>query len=522
MSLSLPKLEIRLSRWTEASAREWQQRAEAFTRLTEGAGKSATLEAVKVRLAGLVKQGRLRELREQLGQRIAARAVTLLWLEDEYFRRRTLNPVMLGALVQSQGTVSTLTLHQLVDLYFLRFDQLDEGGGEGAVIGALEKTLRGQLQQWADRSHKREGPLAGIATQLDLVLGRDGPRKVVRRAESLGVELRPFLENQKLQKAAVGRFFEVCQAIYYIETLKRIPLGEKHRILKELRDPSVNSGPFDEERRIGHAALEVLIDRSGSEAPSDAWLHFVLDVAGDPRVVAGKQFVRWWKPLGEERIRRVRGWLSKVDIRVFLEALEDYAQSSAKDDIRRMLPARKQFVEGLSNAGWLKQSRLVLGSTIENAIRRRLGSVMDRIEFIRYAKPDTAVLILDCGDFFIVEGSHSFKIWVYLASPADNVLFDYSVRSLSHSQLINAIPAAYADQYPGVPFEGITHHPNLGWQYKVLKFLADQGIRLEPESVLTPQDYHAMLRKYPFPRPARTRTRVPEPRPLNRTVIRRR
>ena len=467
----------------------------------------------------LVEQGRLEALRDLMGRRIVARALAALWLEDEPFRRKSLTPATLSFLIQAQKTLSTLTLLQLLNLYFKEFDRLDgPWNGEGQVRQRMETVLQAEVEKRKERRLHRPSPFTGLAAQPRLVFGAEAPRRLVEKVQELGAELNAFLEAERLQVVGTGRFFDLCQAIYFLETLKNIPVGSTHPVLKQLQDPAVNTAPFDDRRRIGHAALEIIIDRSGTD-PSKEWLHFVVDVAGDPRVVGGRRFSHWWGPLGSERVNLVRGWLSKVDIGIFLEALADYSLSSGRDDIQRMLPARQRFIQGLSDKGLLRQSRLVLGSTIESALRRRLGDRMEGFQFARYPKPDTAVIIMDCGEFFLIEGSHFFKIWVYLTNPAEKVLFDYSIKTMTHNELTFSVPAAYKEQYPGLPYADITHYSNLGWQHRVITFLASQGIRLNPEDVLTKDDYQAFLRRFPFPTPASTKTRVPEPKALTRKVL---
>jgi hypothetical protein len=468
----------------------------------------------------LVEQGRLETLRDLMGRRIVARALAALWLEDEPFRRTSLTPAMLTVLIQAQRTLSTLTLLQLVNLYFKEFDRLDgPWNGGGQVRQRMETVLQAELEKRKERRLNRPGPLTGLAAQPRLVFGAEAPRRLVEKIQEVGADLNAFLEAESLQVVGTGRFFDLCQAIYFLETLKNIPLGSTHPVLKQLQDPAVNTAPFDDGRRIGHAALEIVIDRS-DDKPSDAWLRFVVDVAGDPRVVGSRQFSDWWKPLGTDRINRVRGWLSKVDIDVFLEALEDYSRSAGREDIGRMLPARKRFIQGLSQKGRIKQARLALGRTVEWGLRRRLGSAMEGFAFARFLKNDTAIIVLDCHDFFIVEGSHSFKIWVYLANPADGILFDYTIPEFTFYNLIHEIPAAYAEQFPGLPSISATHDYALRWQHNIVSFLARNGISLDAEDILTPSDYHAFIRRFPVASVSDRKTKVPEAKPMTHTKIR--
>lgn len=122
---------------------------------------------------------------------------------------------------------------------------------------------------------------------------------------------------------------------------------------------------------------------------------------------------------------------------------------------------------------------------------------------------DKAVIYLDCGDFHLVEGSHSFKIWVYLAAPGE-ALRSYERSSFTHSDLTSAIPAAYANRYPGLPYDAFVHSPHT-WQNKVFNFLAENGIALDIEQLLSRDDYRLQLQRFGLPVASGKRTVVPQP-----------
>ncbi|WP_217898183.1 EH signature domain-containing protein [Zobellella denitrificans] len=107
------------------------------------------------------------------------------------------------------------------------------------------------------------------------------------------------------------------------------------------------------------------------------------------------------------------------------------------------------------------------------------------------------MIYLDCGDFHLIEGSHSFKIWVYLASP-DNNLRSYEHNNFTHHQLTSSIPQKYRQHYPGLPHDAIVHQPHT-WQNKVFVFLANNGIGLDIEQLLDERDYNIQLRRYGIP-----------------------
>ena len=255
--------------------------------------------------------------------------------------------------------------------------------------------------------------------------------------------------------------------------------------------------PYEGETLIGHAALEIVIDRVEGDVP-EAWQNFVLDIAGDPRVAsASARYRKWWQALGQSRIEKVRGWLSKLDLKLFLDAVEEYGFEARDPTLQRMFPARKRFLEGLLDEGLVSGTRLMLGSHAERIIKRILGENSG----LSYAKlasgmADKAIIYIDCGRFYLVEGSHNFKLWVYLAKPAD-ILTDYNKIDFSHSQLTSRIPGLYRKQYGDLPYFSVSHHSM--WQRRVFEFLGENGIGLDIEKFLIPSDYREYLSRFGLP-----------------------
>ena len=305
------------------------------------------------------------------------------------------------------------------------------------------------------------------------------------------------MEKVGIKDIVKGRFGDICRSHYYLQTLKEIPVGSDHQVVAELQKTSVYKAPYQDDKTIGVAALEIIIDRS-NETPGELWESFVLKLAGDPRISSTAQLFReWWIPLGEERIQKVRSWLAKADLKLFLRALEEYGIQSGNTELQRMYPARKTFLEGLLKQGVIRNSRLMLGATAERIVKQ----IMEEDQLTSYVRlrdsgmKDKSVIYLDCGDFYLIEGSHMFKIWAYLKQPY--LVTDYSKTTLSHWELTGLIPSRYLAENPGLRFAEVIH--NKQWQSKIIKFLADNGVSLEIEKLFTAKDYREFLRKHGIP-----------------------
>jgi len=506
--VKLPPVHMPVIEWPAMTIEHWQILIEKGARMATEAGQGDAFEMILARLREMASTGRFDGLPALLKRRLTARALTWLWLNDEVVGRRLLNSRMLSVLIDAQQPrLTRITLQQLAQFYFRRFDKLDEHEG---LREQLEQVLLQQLQLLPDPkvTGPQVDPLVTLKRDGHWLLPLDGPVQLVGRVRDSGHELGATFEAMGLHGFDDGRYGDICRAHFYLETLRELSPGEYDPVLDELLKPSVAKAPYEGARRIGHVALEILIDRAGQE-PGEVWQNFILNLAGDPRISStAANYREWWLPLGEARVQKVRGWLSKEDLRLFLQAVEQFGIETENNELQRMFPARKRFLEGLFKLKLIRNTRLLLGGKARQSVKRILGDEV-KTSFARMdgTMNDKAVIYLDCGDFHLVEGSHSFKIWVYLAAPGE-AFRSYERNSFSHFDLTTNIPRAYEKLYPGLPFDAFVHTPHL-WQSKVFSFLAENGIALDMEQLLSPEDYRLQLQKYGIPVVNPRRTQVP-------------
>ncbi len=508
--MRLPPVEFSTVSWGAQTLERWTVLEKKSASMAAKAGNNDAFERMLAVLRGMASSGRFDGLPALLRRRITARALSWLWLNDEVIGSRLLNTRLLAALLDAQQPrLTRMTLQQLAQLYFRRFDRLDEKEG---VRELLERSLLQQLDLIPPSKIQtsRADPLVTLKREGHWLLGLDGPRHLAERVRQGGRELGETFMELGLHGFDDGRYGDICRAHFYLETLRHLPPGESDPVLDELLKPAVAKAPFEGARRIGHVALEILIDRAGQEA-GEVWQNFILNLAGDPRISSSAvSFREWWQPLGEERIQKVRGWLSKEDLRLFLQAVEQYGLETANTEMQRMFPARKRFLEGLFKLNLIRNTRLLLGGRAQQSVKRILGKDV-KTSFARMdgQMTDKAVIYLDCGDFHLVEGSHSFKIWVYMAAPGE-ALRTYERNTFSHYDLTTTVPGTYKKLYPGLPYDAFVHTPYT-WQNKVFTFLAENGIAIDVEQLLSPEDYRLQLRKFGIPAVSPKRTVVPAP-----------
>jgi len=477
----------------------WRALADTAKLLNASVGRNVAFEEAIEDLLSMVANRSFDGIKTKLKRRVYARALSQLWLEDRDFRHATLAGNLLDALVSAQGGgVGLLTLYNLIALYFQEFDHLSQYKGLAASSNVLEELSACILTQVAKSGTPREDDanilLQNLRENGRQLLNLNGPSTIVSLAQRQNLELEVYLQRLGLVDFISGRYADVCRSLYYLETLRTIPLGAHTNVFNELLKPSVYSALYSDSLTIGLAALKIIIDRSDTH-PGQYWQSFVIDLAGDPRIANRSMgFKDWWEPLGEFRQDRVKSWLAKEDLRLFLRAVEQYGLSSGDAALQRMFPARKRFLEGLLEQGVVRSARLMLGADAKSSVLQFIDKkLIDANIALDSGMTDKAVIYLNCGKFHIIEGSHNFQIWVYLSQPSE-LLTDYSVKSLTYSQLIHTIPGQYTKSYPGRAMFSVRHQGE--WQSKVILFLHREGVTVDVEQLLTPAAYRFFLSKH--------------------------
>jgi hypothetical protein len=498
--------------WPAGVVSDWAHLLTRTEKLAQKAGGGSAFDAMCDRLRRSIARADLTDINEALGKRLGARALTWLWNNEKAMQKKSCQCSVITILVDRQKPrLTRTTLLQLCKLYFQEFDQLDKLD-DGLFI-SIEAVIRSQLRKIPEtqRAFLTRDPVVALQKSSDWLIGIEGPARLSGKVRESGEELEQRFTALGLIGFDVGRYGDLCRAHYYIEALKVVPIGHWDPVFDELLKPSVSRAPFGNDRRMGHVALEIIIDRAGSEV-SEAWQNFVVGIAGDPRIKSSaKNYQEWWKPLGSARLEKVRGWLSREDLKLFLQALEQYGIESGKADLKRMFPARKRFLEGLYHQKLIRNTRLMLGHAAKGIVKKLLNDeIKTSFATLEGTLADKAIIYLDCGDFHLIEGSHSFKIWVYLAQPGV-IVPSYDFSSFTHSDLTQTTPAQYEAMYE-LPREAVTH--NGPWQSKVVHFLAEHGVELDIESLLTPAEYRGHLTRFGVPVVKSAKVRVPEPKEL--------
>ena len=477
----------------ERFSQQWNSLTLQTKKIADGAGQGEEFKALEQQVNRYVMYHQKEKLKQILIKRKGVRVLTQLWIDKEDVRKNSLNEETIDYIQAKHPKLGMSSLMNLISLVYRYFDALVDGN----IFNRLTQWLNQQIEQRLKDRKNSSDTILSVLNQAKWLLDLTAPKALVNLAKQNHLDLNEQLKKLRLNELPQGRFLDICNAQYYLDTLREIPVGEQHDVLHELLKHDVATMPFEEGKRIGHIALAIIIDRSAG-APSEIWQNFVLNLAGDPRIAnTATNYRQWWKPIGENRVKAVTSWLAKEDLRLFLGAIEEYANYTGDEALNRMFPARKRFLEGLYEHGFVRNARLMLGNQAEHTVKRVLGKSLTTSYINLRGMTQTSIIYLDCGDFHIIEGSHNFKLWIYMGLPSEK-LNDYSLSELNHSSLTHSFPQEFKKNYPKGELMPIQHSPT-SWQKNAIDFLTQNGVELDLEKLFYKDEYRRYVNRYGLP-----------------------
>jgi len=493
--MQLSSLHFNLPEWKEVDFQLLKKSTSKIKKIGNGAAtKSERFQQACLNLIKLCLAGEIDEIPSNIKSSIDVRAFTFLISSEsgDFSKKVRITPQILSAILVPRSPMSKLSLIQLIRAYLTFYDQL----AEKSDLTELRKFLQEQLGH-IDTT-RATSDLAVYARYSHVLYSDNGPAAVVSFTKSQHTDFDVAIRNMGLTGFANGRFLTLCRYIYYLETIKALAVGAEDPILAEIVKPDVVNAPYDDKRLLGHAILELLIDRAAGKPISKAWQTVILTIAGDPRVpTSNPNYQKWWILLGENRIALMRGWLSRFDLALFLKVLEQSARDGQIDDMERMFEPRKQFMEGLLEQGLVTNSRLFLSRHAEQYLK---GSFRKE-ELPDYAlvdSPETSMIYLNlAGKVHMIEGSHSFKLKLLDKFPSQIRITNYNTRKFSDYEFRSQIVRLFYRDFGSLSgMEELTHDIHLNWQHKAIQFLEKQGIKLSAFELIGKNRYREYKTKF--------------------------
>jgi len=484
--INLPKMEFKLPDRAGLENIEFFQEIEKeLNKFVQSSGTlSKRFQKRKYEIFEKVRKGK--QLNQIIEDKSNIRPTVALWCESKSFR--TIAPVnskIISKIKKLSPNLKGSVLRLFIILYFEQFDELGEGYKslfrlihESLNNLPNNRRLSSDILIWKENSNK--------------LFCYDGPKNVVANASRRNLQLEVVAKELKIPDGSPARFYQVCKFIYYIKTLKEIPLHSHHNLFNELAKKEVHDSPYKNGLAVGHAIVKVLIDRliDENERISESWSNFILSIMGDPRIPRqSPKFQKWWSRLQNRHIDAMIGWLSQWDLKLFLKILEEVGEVQNSKNMLRMYPARKRFLEGLYDEGEIGRTRLLLGKDAVSFLRRNV----DKNNWPEFAILDSAensqsLIYLNISGISILEGTHNFAVRIYEDFPIPG-LANYEKKRFN----LNSIRSYKSNVKP------ITHSYSKKpiWQHKLMSALANNyNIRINPEKVLSRNDYRIYRREY--------------------------
>jgi hypothetical protein len=326
------------------------------------------------------------------------------------------------------------------------------------------------------------------------ILTSNGPKTLAKDAIDNKLSFAHQTRRAEIDGYASGQFLKRALSIYYVEQLKVIPVNQPDALLDEVGVPEVFNAKYDDNELIGHKVLNILLKRAPKQDIHESWQNTIIAIAGDPRIPnSHPNFLKWWSHIPEDQIKKVRGWLSKLDLKLFLDALEAFSESSFDTEMKRMFPSRKKFLEGMHDVGAILHTKLYLSRQADQYIQKNYKP--EHIpEYSIVEDGERSIIYAELTNGHMVEGSHNCQIWFYRNLHESAQVLQYGKQRVSYRSLTMGLDEKM-DRYGCAAYDNFTHSPsNYSWQHRSVNTLREIGVKIRAADVLVASDYKVYKR----------------------------
>lgn len=498
MKLALPPrpADIGLNPWPAASVDAWSGLADGAATLSRGAGTGRAFQELVNEARAFLSSQDVLGLAARAQDRRFVRAIAVAWFDEET-ARTTMTSAVLAVLRSARvSRLGTIALASILLEHFARLDAWQPG---------LYVELRDLVRVAVGQQAAREGRdlVETLREQDRVTLELDGPELLSRALVAAGVDPLTWLREMHLSGSADSRFGWMLRDRYYLERIAATDAADgDHGFLATVEDEVLlrqRTASTDEDGDyFGHQVLTALTAKD-TRHPNRAWLRAVLGVGGDPRLVQTPEWRLWWSKVPEANVRRAVRWMYGMDLRAFLDGVEAYAEATRNEPMMRLLEPRKRLLLGLYEQDRVDDVRLVVGSDIRRWINRSATFALNDIARLDDPiKQDTAIVYLDCGTFWVVEGSHNFQLQLFVGGPPPR-LADRRRTSFDVATLRDTIPSLHRETHGESSHVSIWHRGRQ-WIQDALDFLRVHGAHLDELGLLSRSDYIDLVNRRDRPR----------------------
>jgi len=343
----------------------------------------------------------------------------------------------------------TVLIESIQRYYFNNFLKLKEQG----LLSIVCEWLR-----WA------YGVKEKLTSSLIKILSPDSAVWIAQSCVDKGVDFESQLKIFDIESYKGGELLSLAQKYYFVKKLETIEVNKPNPILREIQRKEVYNSVYQNDCLLGHEILKIILSRAPSRNLDDSWMNVIMSIAGDPRISKSHpNYRKWWSQIPQQLVNKVHGWLSKLDLKLFLKALEGHAKESYDDELQRMYPSRKHFLYGLDDKDLVLNTRLFLSNSAEqyllkNYKREHLPS------YSKVSDGNKSLIYVEMDQAHIVEGTHSCYLWIYASLDDTADVKNYSKSRFTYSDLTSGMNSKMA-MLGCESTNKIQHNPaNYNWQ----------------------------------------------------------
>ena len=355
-----------LPAWSEAQHAAWDAHADRALALSRGPGTGRNFAALVSEARALLRAEDTSAVSARLGNRRFVRALATAWLDDATLARDTMSSDLLKLI--GERRTSRLTTITFTMFFFTHFDRLDDW--RDGLFASLRDLVRTAV---ASQPIRLGADVIETLRQYDsLLLELGGPRRLATAMVHDGADMTSWFRSNHMTAYADTRLGRITRDAFYLAQIKAADASKgDHRFLDAVASEVLSrqrTETTDEDGRyFGHQVLSSLTGKP-TRHPSTEWLSAVIKIGGDPRSAQTQQWKTWWLRVPEENVKRAIGWMRGIDLRAFLDGVDEYARSTSNYAMQRMLERRKRLLIGLYEQDRIEDVRLILGEHIRDWI----------------------------------------------------------------------------------------------------------------------------------------------------------
>jgi hypothetical protein len=480
--------------WAPEVVDGWKARTSATVDLGRRAGMGRNYEALVAEVRALLLGGQWQIVDVRLSERRFARALISAWSEDEPLARKTMT-VEAVTRVRTGAQLSRLATIQAATLYAEHFDRLDDWAP--GLFAAVRDLVWHAVQ--CQPTRQRADVVEALRANAPYFADKGAPSALARDLVAADADLYAWFKRHHIGWWLDLRLGRIARDHFYLAQIAAADAEQREHAFLEVVTQEVMARQQTEDTDehglyFGHYVLGALTAKT-TRRPSEAWLTATMSFAGDPRMRNTAQWQTWWAPIADESRQRSVRWLQGLDLRAFLKGVENYADRTGNDDMKRMLERRARLLLGLYEQDRIEDVRLVLGDEIRRYIESSTTIPVHEVARLSDSvKRGTAVIYVNCGDFSLVEGSHSFQLHTYVGDDGVPEIADRRRRSFTLDDLRDLYPARHQRRH-GIDSHEAVRHQGFAWVVTTLDFLYAHGIRLDERALLSQYDYAELCRR---------------------------